>query len=298
MTDGEAQQQYAILFADIASSTRLYETLGDAQAMSTIESVLDQARIAVLAHQGRIVKTIGDEVMAVLPSADEGMLAASDIQLRVSALPPAGANKLAIRIGFHYGPAIEERNDYFGDAVNVAARMTALAKGGQIITNAESVEALSPLLRQSTRSLYPMAVAGKAEEIRICEVIWQDGEEHTMITSRDVPVSEWEPKLRVKHAGREIIMSSKHPTVTIGRDAVNEIVIGDRKASRMHGRIEHRRGKYYVVDQSTNGTFVTIEKDPELTLIREQAMLRGRGLMSFGHSSTDPGAELVLFELE
>lgn len=294
----EGAQQYAILFADIASSTQLYDTLGDARAMAIIDSVLDQTRIAVLAHQGRVVKTIGDEIMAVMLSADEGMLAASDIQLRVSGMPSVGDHKIAIRIGFHYGPAIEERNDYFGDAVNVAARMTALAKGGQIITNAHTISALSPLLRESTRDLYSMDVAGKQEEIRICEVIWQDGEEHTMVTTRDVPVSEWEPTIKVKHAGRTILMSSKHPTVTIGRDAVNEIVIDDRKASRMHGRIEHRRGKFYVVDQSTNGTFVTIEKDAELTLIREQVMLRGRGLMSFGHSSTDPGAELVLFECE
>ncbi len=291
-----AAQRFAILFADIASSTELYDTLGDARAMAIIESVLDQARIAVLAHEGRVVKTIGDEVMAVLSSADEGMLAASDIQLRIAGMPVTDNHKLAIRIGFHYGPAIEERNDYFGDAVNVAARMTALAKGGQIITNAETVAALSPLLSQSTRDLYSMPVPGKQEEIRICEVIWQDGEELTMMTSRDVPVSEWESKLVVRYASREIVMSSRHATVTMGRDAVNELVIGDRKASRMHGRIECRRGKYYVVDQSTNGTFVTIEDDAEIVLKREQLMLRGRGHISFGHASAEPGAELVHFE--
>ncbi len=252
----------------------------------------------MLAHEGRIVKTIGDEVMAVLPSADEGMLAASDIQLRVTGMPATEGPRIAIRIGFHYGSAIEERNDYFGDAVNLAARMTALAKGGQIITNMDTVAALSPLLRQSTRDLYAMQVAGKQEEIGICEVIWQDGEELTMMTSRDVPVSEWEPKLIVRHGGRDIVMSSRHASVTIGRDAVNEIVIADRKASRMHGRIECRRGKYYAIDQSTNGTFVTIDKDPEIVLKREQLMLRGRGHISFGHGSAEPGAELVHFECE
>ena len=223
---------------------------------------------------------------------------ASDIQLRVDALPINGDFKLAIRIGLHYGPAIEERNDYFGDAVNVAARMTALAKGGQIITNAETVAAFSPLLRESTRELYSMPVPGKQDEIQICEVIWHDSDELTMMTSRDVPVSEWEPKLKVKHQDREIVMSAKQPNVSIGRDAVNEIVITDRQASRVHGRLECRRGKYYVIDQSTNGTFVTVEGDPELVLKREQLMLRGRGHIAFGHSSRDPTAELLRFECE
>ena len=59
--------------------------------------------------------------------------------------------RLAVRIGFHFGPAIEKAGDFFGDAVNVAARMAGLAKGGKIITTGATVDALSPLLRKATR---------------------------------------------------------------------------------------------------------------------------------------------------
>jgi hypothetical protein len=66
----------------------------------------------------------------------------------------------------------------------------------------------------------------------------------------------------------------------------------------VHGRIERRRDRYYYVDLSTNGTYVTNEGDSELVIKRDQIMLRSRGRMSFGHSSADPEAEVVAFFLE
>ena len=121
--------QYAILFADLSGSTSLYEKLGDQRALVAVESVLTEMRKSIALHQGRVIKTIGDEIMAVLPSADAAMQAACDMQIRIAAIAPIDNVRLAIRAGFHYGPAIEEGGDFFGDAVNTAARMTGFAKG-------------------------------------------------------------------------------------------------------------------------------------------------------------------------
>src|SRR5690242_20041625 len=144
---------FAILFADLSGSTSLYEKLGDQRALAAVESVMAEMRKSIALEHGRVVKTIGDEVMAVFSSADEAMQAASDIQNRISAIDPIEGVRMAIRAGFHYGPAIEEAGDFFGDAVNTAARMAGLAKSGQIITTGATIEALSPLLRESTRDL-------------------------------------------------------------------------------------------------------------------------------------------------
>jgi class 3 adenylate cyclase len=287
----------AILFADVSGSTTLYEKLGDRAALTAVETVVEMLRSAVLAYRGKVVKTIGDEVMAVFPDADAALQAASDMQTRMAGLPAFGETRLAIRVGFHFGAAIEENDDYFGDAVNTAARMAGLAKGGQIITTAATVAALSPLLREGTRELAALSVKGKQAEVAVCEVLWQTGDDVTMLASRGSPMA-FESVLKLTHGIQVIEMGADTSTVQIGRDPGHHIVIADKMASRLHGRIERRGDKFYYVDLSTNGTYVTVEGDFETCLRRDQTMLRGRGTLCFGHSATDPGAELVTFVLE
>lgn len=287
----------AILFADVSGSTTLYERLGDRQALKAVEQVIDLLRRAVATYHGRVVKTIGDEVMAVFRDADSALQAASDMQTRVAALPTFADARLAIRIGFHYGATLEENGDYFGDAVNTAARMAGLAKGGQIITTAATVAALSPLLREGTREVAALSVKGKQVEVQVCEVLWQTGEDLTMLAANLAQAST-EAVLRLAHGSRTVVMDGNLATVQIGRDASHQIPITDKMASRLHGRIERRGDKFYYVDLSTNGTYITTEGDVETVLRRDQAMLRGRGTLSFGHSATDAGAELVTFVCE
>lgn len=286
-----------VLFGDVSGSTRLYEKLGDAEALRAVERCLNRMERAASAYRGRVVKTIGDELMLVFENAEQGCLAACDMQQRVDALPPVSGVKLAIRIGFHFGPAIEESGDVFGDTVNTAARMAGLAKGGQIITSGDTVDTLPDLLRQSTRELDALAVKGKAEEVRIVEVIWQESGDLTMLAeNRGAPAADG-PALKLRHGSKEIQLGAERPAVSMGRDTHCDIIIRDPRASRSHGRIERRRGKYYLVDQSTNGTYVTLEGETEFVLKREEALLRGKGRIAFGHGAADEGAEVVEFQV-
>jgi predicted component of type VI protein secretion system len=84
----------------------------------------------------------------------------------------------------------------------------------------------------------------------------------------------------------------------IGRDAACDIVIGDPKASRQHARIERRRDKFFVTDQSTNGTYVTFAGESEIVLRREEVMLRRTGKIAFGHSGAEPGGDSVEFSIK
>ena len=287
----------AVLFADVSGSTTLYERLGDRAALAAVESAIDIMKRSVAAYRGTVVKTIGDEVMAALPDADAAFQAASDMQNRIAALPPLGDVRLAIRIGFHAGEVLEENGDYFGDAVNTAARMAGFAKGGQIITTGATVAALSAMLRESTREVAALSVKGKQSEVEVCEVLWQSGDDVTMLASTRGP-SKVESVLRLMHGVRTLVMDESLRAVQIGRDADHEISIADRMASRLHGRIERRADRYYYVDLSTNGTYVTHEDGVETVLRRDQVLLRGRGTLSFGHSANAPGAEVVAFVCE
>jgi len=284
----------AVLFADVVGSTRLYETFGDDQAKQMIDECLVALTAVVLQYGGRVVKTIGDEIMCVLPSADNGCLAATDMHQKIMALPMVSGVKRSVRIGFHYGAVIEENNDVFGDTVNLAARMAGLAKGMQIITTGTTVTGLSPMLQLSTRSIAALSIKGKGDEVDVREVIWQGGEELTMTTA-SIAVTTKPVTLYLEHGTQTWELD--RDGIVIGRDAQCNIVIADRNASRQHARIERRRDKFFLVDQSTNGTFVAFANAPKVVLRREELMLRGSGRIGFGHSVELPDTETVAFTL-
>lgn len=286
----------AVLFADIAGSTKLYDTLGDTQAKRMIDECITLMRAITAQYGGRVVKTIGDEVMCVLPDADGACLAAMDMQLKISALPVVSGVQRAIRAGFHVGSVIEENNDVFGDTVNLAARMAGLAKGTQIMTTRATVDRLSALLRSATRPIAALSVKGKGDDVEVCEVIWQASDEMTMATPSILAAAR-NMVLWLKHAGQEHLLEQSNTGIVLGRDAGCEIVVADRMASRHHARIERRRDKFFLIDQSTNGTFVAVAGEPEISLRREEVMLRGAGQIAFGHSVGEGGGEVVEFSV-
>ncbi len=293
----DGQKVVAVLFADIAGSTSLYEVLGDARAKAMIDEALAAMTAVTLQQGGRVVKTIGDEVMCVFEGADRGFIAATDMQTKIDQLPVVNGAKRKIRVGFHAGPVIEENGDVFGDTVNTAARMAGLAKGMQIFTTRATVDMLSPALRAGTRDIASLSVKGKADDMRVCEVIWQEGGDLTM-TADSIVLPQMQTTLLLRHGAREIVMNASKTSVALGRDAGSDFIIADPKASRNHARIEKRRDKFFIADQSTNGTFVSFAGEVETSLRREEVMLRGSGFIVFGHSASDSKAEIVEFMIQ
>lgn len=287
----------SVLFADICGSSRLYEKLGDAEALRAVERCLHRMERAAEAAKGRIVKTVGDELMVTFESAEAAVQAAGEIQLRVDALPPVSGVSLAIRIGLHHGEVIEENNDVFGDTVNIASRLVELARAGQVFTTAATAASLSPELRERTRPLESLAVKGKDEEIDVVEVLWNRGDEDLTMRFSAQPPAIRETRLQLRHGGQELWLAATRPNATFGRDPNADLVTRDSRASRSHGRIERRRDKFVLVDESTNGTYIKFHGEPELVLRREEVILRGRGRIAFGHSTEEPGDEIVDFEL-
>jgi len=127
-----------ILFADISGSTRLYETLGDKIALEKIDHCLTLLGKVAQRYSGEVIKTIGDEIMCAFPTASSAVEAAMVMQQDLI----ASTSTLHVRIGLHFGEVIRDGSDVFGDAVNVAARMTRLAVPDQIMTTRETAEAV------------------------------------------------------------------------------------------------------------------------------------------------------------
>jgi len=294
----EPASQAAILFADISGSTRLYEIAGDATASAAIDKCIAMLKQITEAVGGQVIKTLGDEVMSIFHSADDAAIAAIDMQNGVAKLPSTAGTRIGVRIGINFGPVLKRNNDVFGDAVNVGARLAGLAQKDQIITSRQTVEALSPALKEYCRQLYSIQIKGKEKEVELCEVMWQPNKEATtMMTSTQWPLQPQNAVLRLCYGNQEIVLNAARSSLTLGRDDSAELVINDAQASRAHCRIERRMDKFVLTDHSTNGTYITVEGDRETVLKREEFLLRGHGWITFGQSRTD-AAEVLEFYCE
>jgi len=274
-----------VLFADVSGSTKLYEAAGDVIALETINRIIAEMRRCTEAAGGRVVKTIGDEVMALFSTPEAAASAASQIQMQTDIMPGVAGMKLGVRIGFHSGPVIQKDNDVFGDTVNLAARLVAQATREQIITSAETAQELGEGYKERTRGLYAITVKGKAEDIGLCELIWRyDGATTVVLRPKSAAAKPKTVMIRLKYRGKELVRRRDNDSVTLGRDETSGLQIMEDKCSRHHCTIERRGDKFVLKDHSTNGTYVTIGEEDEVLLQRDEIALRKTGWISFGQT--------------
>lgn len=288
--------EVSILFADVCGSTRLYETLGDQRAQAVIGECILFMLDVVERHRGTLIKTIGDEIMVRFEDPNDGVRAAMEIQEDNEAGRHYAGQRISLRAGIHHGPAILDDGDVFGDAVNVAARMAGIAKATQIITTGETVANLNPDLQDMAREFDRTTVKGKTEVLTICELLWEADD----VTTMNVPsTTARAPEIAVlvlNYAGNEQhISSAAQPVFTIGRGSQADMVIPAPLASRVHCRFEFRRGKFVLVDQSTNGTFVRTADGENVYLRREELLVWGMGFISLGEEIAERNQHLIRF---
>jgi hypothetical protein len=274
------------LFADIADSTRLYDRLGDTAARNLVALSIDVMKAVVRANAGEVIKTIGDGVMSRFLSADAAATAAVRLHEAMAMDRRLKSNNLRLRIGFHIGPVIEEDDDLYGDAVNVAARMTAQAKAGQIITSRQTVQTLNKKHHATVRMVDQTRVKGKARLMDIFEITWGQPEELTIMRNNVcemvTPVSRQHTLMTLKLQRQHVSIDLENPIVTLGRNQTNRLVINNPEVSRLHARIEFRKDKFILIDQSTNGTYVYPGGHKMLYLRRDEVLLEDRGFFSLG----------------
>jgi len=292
-------ENLAILFADVAKSTHLYEKLGDKTAQNLIGRCVAIMSDVTDRYRGRVVKTIGDEVMSTFPDANAAVDAAIEmhqsleditIENRPDFSPPN------IYVGIHFGSVIAEAGDVFGDAVNVAARMVSLAKERQIVATEETISLLSSEHQSSVRCIDKTMIKGKSGEVNIYEVIWERHDVTVMVDTSMASVTQ-RAHLELTFMGQSLTIDEAHPVATLGRQPHNDVVVNSKLVSRSHDRIEYRRGKFFLIDQSTNGTFAVIQGKKSVSLRRDEAALLGHGIIRLGKEPERDALDCINFTI-
>ncbi|MDE0754309.1 MAG: FHA domain-containing protein [Woeseiaceae bacterium] len=276
--------EVAILFADVVGSTQLYDKFGDTKASETVARCLDIMKDATYQFNGTVIKTIGDEVMSTFPSVDEAMGAAGQMQKRIS----SGVDDMnvTIRIGCHYGPVVQEQNDIFGAAVHTANRMTSQAKSKEVIISGTSVDQMSEEWRAQTRQIDVATVHGRLDEVALFELLWQPEEATSML-----PTIDWESKsigpsrLALSFCDTSVMVDESRKNINMGRADENDLVVKGNLISRIHARVEMRRRKFLLIDQSTNGTFLENAQGEEIFVRRDSSELSGEGIIGLGRAA-------------
>lgn len=273
-----------VLFADIEGSTALYQSAGNRKAEELIRVALERLTRHASAHEGRLVKTIGDEILCRFPSAQQAALAAMEMQKgSLQALCETGET-LGVRIGFAGGELVERDGDVFGHAVNLAARLTAIAKGGQILTSEDEAAQFDRALAASTRWFDRTRIKGLSDEVSIVQIVWEH-RNHTEMVAMDLRDAHVATVLELNYWGQERRLTPTDLPLILGRSEDCQMVVLAASASRRHARLEYRRGKFVLVDTSTNGTYVSVSdaQSTRTVYVRDEVFtLVGTGSFALG----------------
>ena len=288
--------ELAILFADVVGSTRLYQVLGDSQARQVVGLCIDVMKVATERHGGRVIKTMGDEVMATFTTPLAAIEAAEYMQRHIAANEVLQADpvRAAIRIGCHFGPVVQEPRDVFGTAVHIANRLTSQAKAGQIVTTASVVERLTPEWKMAIRQIDVASLKGQHDATVLFEILWQNDDlTHTVSSIASLLTADQRvtTSLQLDTDGRSWLLNELCPVATVGRADSNTIPLSGELVSRTHARFELVRTRFHLIDESTNGTYVRFDSGVERFVRRDTLALEGGGLIGLGappqpHSET------------
>src|SRR3569832_758498 len=174
-----------VVFADLVGSTGIFERLGDETAGRFVTQLTGALSKTFEQHHGRVVKLLGDGIFTVFQTETDAIAACIAIQMRLKEKPvyPGGDGKpVQMQMGVESGEVVEIQGDCYGDAVNSAARLAALAGAAQILTTGRVREALPPELQAKLRSLGPMYLRGKQEVTEAFRADWNVAGDNTEAT--------------------------------------------------------------------------------------------------------------------
>ena len=291
----------AVLYADIVGSTALYEQYGDVTARNSTAVCVQVMSEVVERFRGRVVKTIGDEVMALFRDPSRCVMASTDIHAAVRRAGTAGqfeTGPLRIKVGAHFGPGLEEESDVFGEAAIVAQQIIDLAKADQTLVSAALRESVPEMLRMGSRYFDRIDAEHSGGPIDVHELLWEVSDSTQVAGVQPISANSEAMTLVLDYMGESYRVDADRPHMRFGRVEGADIVVATDLTSRQHADIEYRRGRFHLTDNSVNGTVVVNDEGAMTSLRRESSVLRGCGCICLGGTPEANPQGVIQFRCE
>jgi class 3 adenylate cyclase len=298
--------ELTIAFVDLTGSVSVFETLGNERATQAVTKLTQWIGSVGIDNGGKVVKMLGDGVLLSFSNNRMAVETMTQIQqehaLRVAQWP--NRLKLLMQVGMARGQVVQVDGDCFGDAVNVASRLSDLAGPEQILATDTVIRKLGARHGVRSRSLGPMRIKGRAEPCEVFRIEWQSEMLSEFLT---LPAD-----LLALNTSRESIyggielgwldtsqsFSLTDLPVKIGRVPEADFVVNDPRVSRLHASIDIRSGNYVLEDISSYGTWVRFAgADNPISLRRQECLLHSDGEIALGAPFTDFSGPNVTFKL-
>ncbi len=297
-----------VVFTDLFGSIGAFEALGNAKATQEITQVTGWISTVIEAHGGRVVKILGDGVLALFDDNSQGIAAVVSIQRgrKKQLAHPSGTKLMPIRIGVASGDVELVDGDCYGDAVNVAARLSDMSGPQQIWVNRQALQGVNQASGVHFRPLGAITIRGRAELCTVYQIDWQEDVATEFLTMQAELDSHFDSLDRDVLGGQvelnwltttKTFRSFELP-IHIGRVQQADFVVTDPRVSRTHARIDWRNGSVMLVDLSSYGCWVRFSgAGSDLLLRRKECVLHGRGEIALGSSFSDLSAATVGFSV-
>ena len=299
--------ELTVVFTDITGSMSVFEKLGNQKAVYAITRLTKWIGQVCEKHGGHAVKYLGDGVLILFHESEDALTAASELQNihyeRIKQWP--SALKMRLQIGIARGDVVVQSGDCYGDAVNVASRLSDLSGSEQIFVSESVIWQLPDSFSVRSRCLGPMTIRGRVENCVVHRIEWQDELISEVFT---MPANLMPSHLGIASTNLMYIelswlhVNDRFTTVElpiyIGREGDAQFVIQDPRVSRKHAVIQWQAGNFYLKDISSYGTWVRFSNEDSIVSLRRQdCVLLKNGDMALGGTFEDFSVPTVTFKI-
>ena len=289
----------AVMFTALKGIADIARREGEMRSVDVLQQATDEFCALAAENAGEVVDVVAEELLILFKRADDALNCACRMHKLLGEAPTLRDAGLSLSLGIHYGVVYRKGEErVFGDTINTAARVKSQCQPGRILLTREAKITLHQKSLEIVHPFDRVEVKDKARPLTLFEAVWAPEDlNKTSVMSAMVDTGSLKDlsadQLELRVDGEKRTISSAMTPLTLGRGVQCYIPLDCPTASRLHCRIEHRRGKFVLVDSSTNGTHLMRSDGSTAILKREQAVLTGRGRFGLG-ADPEPGASGTL----